>query len=196
MTYWNSPKRTMPVPEKHRSTGMQHGNKKFTLEIELCMVMERPRLGLLTEYPAHLYSCTQSTVRTIGFTQICLMALELRFLISWPDRIQVRRNFPDVFRKYYPRCRVIIDFTEFFIETTASLNSQALCWSDYKHHSTVKILVGITPNGSTSYLSEAYGGRASDRFIVEDCGFLKMLRPDDQVMADRGFKIDDQLAFY
>ena len=59
-----------------------------------------------------------------------MMALELRFLISWPDRIQVRRSLPDVFRKFYPRCRVIIDFTEFFIETPASLNAQALCWSD------------------------------------------------------------------
>ena len=45
-------------------------------------------------------------------------------------------------------------------------------------------------------MSEAYAGRASDRFIVEDCGFLKMLQPGDQVIADRSFKIDDLLAFY
>ena len=148
ITYWNSPKRTMPVPEKHRS--VQHGNKKLTLEIELFMVVQRLQLGLLTEYPAHLYSCTQSMVSSIVFTQIWLMALELSFLISWTDRIQVRRNLPDVFQKYYPKCRVIIDCAEFFIETPASLNAQAFCWSDYKHYSTVKILVGITPNGSIS----------------------------------------------
>ena len=53
-----------------------------------------------------------------------------------------------------------------------------------------------TPNDSISYVSEACGGRASDRFIVEDCGFLKMFQPSDQVMADRGFKIDDLLALY
>ena len=44
-------------------------------------------------------------------------------------------------------------------------------------------------------MSEAYAGRGSDRFLVEDCGFLKILQPGDQVMADRGFKID-LLAFY
>ena len=79
MTYWNGPKRTMPVPEKHRS--MQQGNKKFTLEIKLFMVMQKLRLGLLTEYLAHLYSCTQSTVSSIVFTWIRLMGMELRFLI-------------------------------------------------------------------------------------------------------------------
>ena len=106
MTYCNGPKRTMPVPEKHRS--VQYGNKIFTLEIELFMVMQGQRLGLVIENLAHLDSCTQSTVSSIVFTWIRRMALELRFLISWADRIQVRRYLLDVFRKYYPKCRVII----------------------------------------------------------------------------------------
>ena len=87
------------------------------------MVMQRLQLCLLTKYLPHLYSCTQSTVSSIVFTWICLMTLELRFLISWPDRIPVCSNLPDVFRKYYPRCSAIINSTEFFIETAASLNA-------------------------------------------------------------------------
>ena len=57
-------------------------------------------------------------------------------------------------------------------------------------------LVGITPNGAISFLSDVYGGRASDVFIVQDCGFVNYLQPHDQVMVDRGFKIKDLLAFY
>ena len=68
------------------------------------------------------------------------------------------------------------------------------CRSNYKHHSTVKYLVGITPNGAISYASGCYGGGASDKFIVEESGFLKKLRLGDQIMADRGFKIHDTLA--
>ena len=32
--------------------------------------------------------------------------------------------------------------------------------------------------------------------IVTDSGFCYQLQPDDQVMADRGFKIHDLLSFY
>ena len=71
-----------------------------------------------------------------------------------------------------------------------------MLWSNYKHHSTIKYLVGITSNGSISYVSDCYGGRASDLFIVKDSGFLKLLQPGDQVMADRGFKIQDILVLY
>ena len=46
------------------------------------------------------------------------------------------------------------------------------------------------------FIYECYGGRASDKFIVTDSKFLGMLEPFDQVMADRGFKIRDDLAMY
>ena len=71
-----------------------------------------------------------------------------------------------------------------------------MCWSNYKQHFTVKVLIGITPNEYISFLSDAYGGRASDVYIVDDSGFCNNLQPHDQVMADRGFKIPDLLAFY
>lgn len=43
------------------------------------------------------------------------------------------------------------------------------------------------------FISHSYGGRASDKFIVEDSGILNMLLPGDEVMADRGFPITDLL---
>ena len=66
-------------------------------------------------------------------------------------------------------------------------------WSEYKHHYTFKVLVSITPNGAVSYVSPAYGGRATDIFIVKDSSFLNLLEPYDEVMADRGFKIREEL---
>ena len=57
----------------------------------------------------------------------------------------------------------------------------------------MKSLVAITPNGAISYVSPTYGGRASDIFIVKDSGFLDILQPSDEVMADRGFKIKEEL---
>ena len=96
----------------------------------------------------------------------------------------------------HPKCRVIIDCTELFIETPSSLEVAAMCWSNYKQHYTAKFFIGITPNGHISFVSDTYGGRASDVFMVEDSGFCNKLRPHDQVMADRGFEVNDLLAYY
>ena len=38
-----------------------------------------------------------------------------------------------------------------------------------------------------------YGGRASDKLIIKDCGSINLVEPYDQVMADRGFKIHEEL---
>ena len=60
-------------------------------------------------------------------------------------------------------------------------------YSSYKSHNTVKYLVGITPCGLISFISKGYGGRTSDSFIVNDSGFIDLVEPGDEIMADKGF---------
>jgi len=43
------------------------------------------------------------------------------------------------------------------------------------------------------FISKAFGGRDSDKFIVEKSGFMNYLLPGDKIMADRGFTIEDLL---
>ena len=42
-------------------------------------------------------------------------------------------------------------------------------------------------------MSSLYVGRISDKKITKDCGILDLLEPGDQIMADRGFDIADDL---
>jgi hypothetical protein len=56
------------------------------------------------------------------------------------------------------------------------------------------VLVGTTPGGLVSFVSPAYGGSASDRQIVEATNLVKLCDPYDEVMADKGFNVDDMFA--
>ena len=56
-------------------------------------------------------------------------------------------------------------------------------------------MIGITPQGTISFVSKAWGGRTSDKFLTENCGIIDKLLPGDLVLADRGFTIQELLMF-
>ena len=69
-------------------------------------------------------------------------------------------------------------------------------WSNYKQYYTVKVLIGITPQGTIPFLSKAWGGHASDKYFTEHSGFLDKLNSGDLILADRGFTIEDSVGLY
>lgn len=128
---------------------------------------------------------------TFGAT-IELLAQALKPLIIFYERQKIAQNLPKEYANF-SRLKCIIDCSELFIQKPSDLRNQAATWSDYKHHNTVKFLIAITPQGSIAYISELYGGRSSDRYIVKDSNFLDYIYPHDQVLADRGFPVREEL---
>ena len=58
----------------------------------------------------------------------------------------------------------------------------------------MKYLIGITPQGSISFILKGWGGHTSDKHVTESCGFLDNLHPGDIVLADRRFDIDEMVG--
>lgn len=114
-------------------------------------------------------------------------------LVRWPSKQLIKKYLSKCFSKY-PRTRVIIDCTEIKIEKPSASSSQKVTWSDYKSHNTFKLLVGITPSGASSFISDLYSGAISDRAITIKSGLLEQLEPMDDVMADRGFNLRDLIT--
>ena len=75
----------------------------------------------------------------------------------------------------------------------SSYRRQSVTFSSHKNHNTAKGLLGISPSGYPSFVSSLYVGRISDKKITKNCGILDLLEPGDQIMADRGFDIADDL---
>ena len=120
----------------------------------------------------------------------------LSVFVRWPERDQLIKTMPMEFRKHFKKCAVIIDCFEIYIECPTSLTARAQTWLNYKKHNTVKFLIGITPQGSVSFISKGWGGRVSDVHLMEHNGLLKNLLPGDVILADRGFTIQDSAGFY
>ena len=59
-----------------------------------------------------------------------------------------------------------------------------------------KYLIGIAPQGTVCFISNGWGGRASDKHLTENCGLLDHLVPGDTILAYRGFDISDFVGIY
>ena len=145
---------------------------------------------------AYRFNISQPTVSRYFARWLDLLYTKLSCLIFWPDRDTLLKTTPIEFQKHFKKCAIIIDCFELFIQWPTSLPARAQTWSNYKHHSIVKHLIGITPQGIIAFISKGWGGRASDVYITEHCGLLKNLLPGDVVLADRGFTIQDSVRLY
>ena len=168
--------------------------RKLTVIDEFFIVMCRLRRGFAELHLANLFGVSQSTISRLFTTYINYMYLKTGQVNIWPSRALVDKTMPDIFKEKYPNTRVIIDCTEIRCQMPSGLLLNSELFSSYKNHVTFKGLVGIAPNGATTFISQLYTGSISDREIVTRSGFLDLKFEDgDAVMADKGFTIEDLL---
>ena len=163
---------------------------------QFIMTLLKLRLGLGDQDLAYRFNISQTTVSRYFGRWLDLLYTKLSCLILWPERDSLLKTMPAEFRKHFRRCVIIIDCFELFIQRPASLAARAQTWSNYKHHNTVKYLIGITPQGTIAFISKGWGGRTSDVYLTEHSGLLKNLLPGDVVLADRGFTVQDSARLY
>lgn len=159
----------------------------------------RLRQGFAEVHLAHLFNIFQPTVSLIFISWINFMYLKLGHINIWQSKELTNATMPEDFKAKYPTTKVIIDCTELRCEMPSSLLLNSELFGSYKHHTTLKALVGISPKGFftlnvINFIGQLYTGSISDREIEERSGFLNLpFSNGDYVMADKGFTIEDIL---
>ena len=83
------------------------------------------------------------------------------------------------------------DSNEQWIQESSNPKAHYQTYSTYKYHNTVKKLVICTKSGSLSYISDAYAGSTTDRFITENTNIADQFKPGYSVLFDKGSNVQD-----
>lgn len=185
-TLWN-----MSVKKDCKRRGVL---KELSAMDQLFLTLIRLRLGLLQQHLADRFCVSTSYVSHCVTTWILFLYHEFSHLrdLMFATREITKKNMPKCFQRFKD-LRVIIDATEFVVQSPTPFQQQENTYSKYKAETTVKVLIGIAPQGSCAFVSDAFEGSISDRELTIQSGFLEKINPGDLVMADHDFTIKDLL---
>ena len=139
------------------------------------------------------FGVSQSTVSRVITTWVNFLLLKFKEIPLWPPKEMVQSNIPVQFKKMYPTTRVILDATESYIEQPRIPELQQMTFSSFKNRNTYKGLIGISPSGVVTFVSHPFAGSISNKELTRQSGILDLIEPGDSVMADWGFKIEEDL---
>jgi hypothetical protein len=183
LSYWG---------EKQRKT-IKRNKKALDPFNQLFLTLVKLRLNLRVIDIAIRFGISKSLVSKYFITWICFLYSHLKEINWTPLAEQVAATLPAAFRDKYPMTYSILDASELFVQTPSDLFLQSSSWSNYKHHNTAKFLIGCTPNGAVSFVSELYVGSISDVELTKVSGYVDTLKSGVSVMAYRGVTIRDIL---
>ena len=129
----------------------------------------------------------RSFVGWIVFLETLFDELDLK-----PDDGFLLKKMPNIFVKTgHGLTDMAIDCTEFKFQHATHYELNSLMFSNYKNTVTGKALIRISPHGGGLLFSDIYLSSISDSAITEQTCVLEWIQPEHELMADRGFSVQD-----
>ena len=152
----------------------------LTEKDQLLITLLRLRRGFNLYILAHFYSVTESYIRKSVTAWIMFLYHHFKDLkeVMFPDRDAFQHLKPKIF-KYFKNIPYSVDCAEFFCEVPRNYAQQGNIYSAYKHHTTMKCLIAVNPNGAACFISN---------FI------LNYINTVNSLLVDKGFAAQDFLT--
>ena len=184
LIYWNSKSKVDP--------SVTSSAKQFSIREQLMITLIRLRRGWNIFTLVHTYDTSDFVIRQIFTTWLQFMFHHFKDYLAFPPRCEIRKDLPGIF-KPYKNIRASIDCTEFKCEVPRDYGQQSNCYSSYKHHTTMKCLIAVTPHGAACFVPDMYEGSIDDVTIFDQCGIMDHVNEGGAFLVDRGFTIQEIL---
>ncbi|KAH9371108.1 hypothetical protein HPB48_015673 [Haemaphysalis longicornis] len=158
------------------------------------LVLVRLKTFLSFKCLATLFGVSETTVHRYFYSTLRTLAAVMESAVPWPTKTEVQQNEPHCFAAFTD-VRIVLDCTEVEVEKSHCASCRILTYSHYKGVHTLKVLIGVSPGALITFVSDCFGGRASDKACVMDSDVLNRLEPfKGDVMVDKGYNIDRALG--
>lgn len=166
----------------------------LTVQERIVLCLTKLKMNFSFKCLAVLFGMNRKSCSKQFFNTLSTLAFILSHAIYWPTKEEVLSSMPICFSQF-KQTFAIMDCTEIPLEKPKCLNCRLRIYSHYKGHETMKFLIVVSPSGLIIYVSEPFGGRASDKSIADYSKILEKLMPTrDAVMVDKGFSIEEECA--
>jgi hypothetical protein len=180
-------------PSKHRGR-----RRKLHWKTEWLVYCFYVRCNLSMRRVAALFGVRVTLVHNIIYAWANLLCDILGRIFPVPTRSQLLQSYPKSVIQKFGQARIfmLLDATEAFADTASMKTVNSILYSAYKHHSTMKWLVGADPIGTVwnDSISDGHGGSVSDPVFTQITKFLKQVPFGAAVEVDKGFLIENMCA--
>ena len=168
--------------------------KCLSVRDKLFVTLLRLRRGFNYVTMSHLYGVSATYLSNIFIAWIMFMFHHFKDHedLMFPERHAFHRTKPAIFRKF-KNIRASIDCTEFKCEVPRDYGKQGNMYSAYKHHTTMKCLIAVNPNGAAVFVSDLFEGSADDVKVFQTCGILHHVNPGYSFLVDKVFTVQHLL---
>ena len=161
-------------------------SKNITRELKLALVLTKLKMNIRFIALAAMFDVSQYSVKGLFTSTLHVLRNTVKDLIIWFSKDTVRARMPADFRKHFPRTRAIIDASEIECSVPDDPTIRVKMYSNYKKRHTMKFLVSCAPSGEVTFVSRMYGGRCTDTELTIRSGFIHLIEPGDEILADKG----------
>ena len=173
-------------------------NRKLHWKTEYLVYCFFVRCNISMTRIAALFGIRRTLVHDIVYGWANMLCDTLAKFFPVPTRSQMLRAYPmSVIKKFgHAHIFMLVDATEIFAEVASMKSVNAILYSAYKHHSTLKWLVGCDPIGTVwdDSISDGYPGAVSDPILTTVTKILEQIPFGCAIEVDKGFLIENDCA--